>query len=248
MSAAADKGRVVVAHEESTIRNLAAAVLRRAGYEVVAVADGDSARVLLSSAPPPRALVVDVGLTGEPFYALCEHIADRGLPTKVVLIASVYSRTGYKRRPTELYGADDYVEQHHIVDSLVEKVGSVLAGARPALPRHGHGPDRGFEAEDSKVRVAGERRLRFRHDTHGEADDLAERLAHLIVADLALYNAEEIAEWGRRDLSVDAMPERLARGLDEARRMFEERVPPEVAFDRDYVLDALIEFARPPRC
>lgn len=246
MSTPTDKGRIVVAHEESTIRNLAAAVLRRAGYEVVAVADGDSARALLLAGPPPRGLVVDVGLTSEPFYSLCQLIGERGLPTKVVLIASVYSRTGYKRRPTELYGADDYVEQHHIVDALVEKIGALLEGQRPGWPRPGQGED-SFEEEDSKVRVAGERRLRFRHDTHGEADDLAQRLAHLLVADLALYSAEEIAEWGRRELSVDDMPERLAQGLDEARRMFEERVPPEVAFDRDYVLEALREFARPPQ-
>ncbi len=50
----------------------------------------------------------------------------------MVLVASVYNRTGYKRRPTSLYGADDYVEQHHIPDALVGKL-ERLIGAPPRL-------------------------------------------------------------------------------------------------------------------
>ena len=46
----------------------------------------------------------------------------RAPTTRVVLVASIYNRTGYKRRPTSLYGADDYVEQHHIPDALVGKL------------------------------------------------------------------------------------------------------------------------------
>ena len=233
--------RTIVAHENPVIRASAADVLRRADFEVIAVADYDSARALLDGNPTPVALVVDVGLTGQPFYALCQYIERRGLRTKTVLIASVYSRTAYKRRPTSLYGAHDYVEQHHIVDSLVPKVELLVRDDDPSVPNEDMGV-RHFAAEDSRVRVAGERRLRFRHDTQDEADELATRLARLIVADLALYSAEEISAWRAAKFDIDAIPKTLSEGLAEARQLFNARVPPELAFENDFVLDALLEF------
>ena len=50
---------------------------------------------------------------------------DRGAAF-VVLVASVYRPTGYKRRPTRLYGADDYIEIHHLGDALSVKLRRLL--------------------------------------------------------------------------------------------------------------------------
>ena len=58
----------------------------------------------------------------------CERL--RGKPslsdTGIILIASVFQHTRYKRAPTSLYGADDYVEKHHIRDRLLEKITRLL--------------------------------------------------------------------------------------------------------------------------
>ncbi|MFH0902381.1 MAG: response regulator [Pseudomonadota bacterium] len=118
---------VVVAHELEPIREAALRVAREAGYLAVGLTEGESVRALLAWRPvPPDALLVDVGLPKVLGYELCDEIHSRGLPTKVVLIASVYSKTAYKRRPSTLYGADDYIEQHHIPNQLAAKLARIL--------------------------------------------------------------------------------------------------------------------------
>ena len=50
----------------------------------------------------------------------------------VILIASVFNKTAYKRTPHSLYGADDYVEQHHIPDMLPVKLARLIGLPRAA--------------------------------------------------------------------------------------------------------------------
>ncbi len=125
--------RVVVAHDSETIREAVRRLLADAGYAVRAVSDGNQAMKLLR-AERPQALVLDVAIGGLFAFEVLEALRSESLPTRTVLIASVYNRTGYKRRPTTLYGADDYVEQHHIPDSLVPKVARLVGPGAPATP------------------------------------------------------------------------------------------------------------------
>jgi DNA-binding response OmpR family regulator len=120
---------VAVAHEDKKHRETAAAVLREAGFRVIAVADGASALELVRTGAAAL-LVASVALQSPPFYQICEVIKETDLSTRVLVVASVYSTTAYKRKATELYGADDSVEEHQIADKLVAKVEELLrAGA-----------------------------------------------------------------------------------------------------------------------
>ena len=243
MSSVPRKLRVVVAHSEAAIRDSATAVARRAGYEVIGVTDGESARALLASQPSPAALVVDVALPDVLGYELCDEVAAAGLETKVILVASVYSRTAYKRRPTNLYGASDYVEQHHIVDQLGEKLGRAISAATPPPIRRRQISETG-EHKAHAIREAGEGRLGFRYDNHGDAIERAKGLARLLVADMALYCGEVIAAWR---VEGGEYPTTLAADIEEARRLYELRVPPEIANERDYFTAAVDEFLRGSR-
>jgi CheY-like chemotaxis protein len=127
---------VLVAHESETIREAIRRLCCEAGYQVLAVAGGYGVRVAIKSRVD--ALVLDVALPEVHAYQLVEEIK-RGSPTlRILLVASIYNRTGYKRRPTSLYGADDYVEQHHIPDALLGKlarlIGTAPSGAAPSPP------------------------------------------------------------------------------------------------------------------
>ncbi len=140
------------------------------------------------------ALVVDVALPGEPGYELgrrakelAEH-PDRGAPF-VVLVASVYRRTSYKRRPARLYGADDYVEIHHLGDMLPAKLRRLLQLPDARL----HEADK-IELEGQThqaLEAEGDSRM-AEHDPDG--------LASLIVADMVLYNGDRI--FGATDLAA----------------------------------------------
>jgi CheY-like chemotaxis protein len=248
--------RVVVAHEADAIREAAMRVVRDVGYQAIGVAEGESAHVLLLSSPHPAALVVDVGLPRRLGYELVEDIRRAELPTRTILIASVYSKTAYKRRPSSLYGADDYVEQHHIPDQLAPKLVRLvppLGGAPSRLCRSGgaegheaplidvHDPyhlTQEQRAELAQIRAAGEGRLAFPHTTREESFERARRLARLIVADVILYNGAAVeAGLERGDLA-----DRIAADLYAGRELFAKRVPPEIAADRDFIGAALTEF------
>jgi len=171
-------------------------------------------------------------------------VRERSLPTKTVLVASVYNRTGYKRRPTSLYGADDYVEQHHIPDALVAKLERLIGQA----PRHVDPPAPHEETEDGrKIRDAGVGRLSAVTAPAGAPDkaqervvERAERLARLIVADIALYNGDALDAADVHG-QTDELEARLRMDLEEGRLLFDLRVPGEVRRTRDFIGDALAE-------
>jgi DNA-binding response OmpR family regulator len=185
---------VLFAHERRAVARAVMHVLEREGFSVHHVIDGQQAtRALAESAWD--ALVVDVALPLVPGYELCETARrDDGRGARVVvLVSSVYRRTSYKRRPTRLYGADDYVEIHHLCDTLPAKLRQHLGlpASKPALVAQD-------EARE-QLRVEGDRRM--------EPAD-AGRLAALIVADLILYNGDALHaatsfEAAQRALSAD---------------------------------------------
>lgn len=221
--------RILVAHESLTIRESVRRLAEDAGYVVVTAADGVGVREHLT--PPPDVLVVDVALPKAPAYELCDEIRAQKLPTRVILIASVYHRTAYKRRPTSLYGADDYIEQHHLPDALLGKIAALLP--RDAAPRVGPTDP----AEAAAIRQAGEGRLRLKFGSHDEGLERARRLAALIVADIVLYNGDTLADWR----AGAALPDRVRADLEEGQTLLELRVPPEIRGERDLIGDALDE-------
>lgn len=227
--------RVVVAHEEAKIREPAVDVARQLGLEAVGVADGQSARELLRWAAPDI-LVVDVGLPGVLGYQLIDEIKALGLPTRVILIASVYSKTAYKRRPSSLYGAFDYIEQHHIVDDLAGKLWAALGESGDGRERE-VGEDT-MQRERGEIADAGVRRLRY-DGTVLSPDENARRLARLLVADVLLYAGESAEAWIERGAHPSEVPEQLTQDLREARRLFNAEVPETVRVRADYVGDAL---------
>jgi len=93
----------------------------------------------------PQALVLDVGLPGIYGFELCERLKDdpktKGI--KIILLSSVYDMRRYKRTPANLYGADDYIEKHHIPDFLPSKLQKLifpdkLAAEPPKTKEHTH--------------------------------------------------------------------------------------------------------------
>jgi CheY-like chemotaxis protein len=230
--------RVIIAHSESGLREPAMAVARAAGYETIGVGDGHSVRLLLYGKPEPLALVVDVALPGALGLELCDEILTRELPTRSIMVAAVYSKTAYKRRPTQLYGAFDYIEQHHIADRLVDKLGRAVAVAAPGTPPVAVRSDPPL-IELALLRKAGARRLEF--DPVSEEDTVvsARRLARLVVADIALYAGDLIEEWVANGTDTGTLPKQLVADMAEGQRLFDSWVPMEIGRQRDYLGEAL---------
>jgi CheY-like chemotaxis protein len=250
---------IVIAHESETIREAICHQVADAGYRVRSVGGGlalrDELRLL------PAALVLDVALPEVHAYEIVEEAKRLSTAPAIVLVASIYNRTGYKRRPTSLYGADDYVEQHHIPDQLLPKLERLVGLA----PMHVEPPSAHAETDDGrKIRDAGERRLslvgastpnvrdaqptppggvstRAANATPANAAatiERAQRLAWLIVSDIALYNGDALDAADHHG-HTDELEARLRIDLEEGRLLFDLRVPEEVRRTRDFISEAL---------
>jgi CheY-like chemotaxis protein len=223
--------QVLVAHESEAIRAVIAALLGSAGFGVDLARDGAAARAAF--AHRYDGVVLDVALPDIMAFELIAEAKQRIDGVKVVLVASIYNRTSYKRRPTSLYGADDYVEQHHIADSLVGKLEALLSGRGAPAARHADTP------EAAEVRKAAIGRVDDEPPS-GDAVLRAQRLARLIVSDIALYNAEAV-EAARKGAGAEALIARLRADVEEGRLLFDLRVPSSVRASRDFITEALEE-------
>jgi len=131
---------VLVAHDSEVVRDTICSILTDAGYTCDNAADGVEA-LKKCTENGPQAMVLDVGLPGIYGFELCERL--KGSPEtrgiKIILLSSVYDMRRYKRTPVSLYGADDYIEKHHIPDYLPAKLHKLLspepaASPAPAVP------------------------------------------------------------------------------------------------------------------
>jgi len=108
---------VLVAYESDVIRSMINNILTEAGFKVESCANGVEA-LQKANETKPQGLVLDVGLPGIYGFELCARLKDdpatKGI--KIILVSSVYDNRRYKRTPESLYGADDYIEKHHIHD------------------------------------------------------------------------------------------------------------------------------------
>jgi CheY-like chemotaxis protein len=193
--------RVLLAHSGPVIAGAAQRILEAHGFDVeIAVHARGVERAL--GLGGWDALVVDVALPGAPGFELTSPARAAGVKV-VILVASVFRRTSYKRQPQRLYGADDYVEIHHLGDHLPNRLRRHLGLGVAEPPR---------ETLREVLRT-----LRERGDEH-LSQQTPKGLATLIVADMLLYNGDRITDADTVDEALAA----IGRDLEGARELFEQ--------------------------
>lgn len=200
--------QVLFVHGRPVIRTATKRVLEAHGFSVALAASISEALVLLGrgaggkgdSHIPWTSLVFEVGLPDGAGFELIPSARKLGTEA-IIMVASVYRRTCYKRRPSRLYGADDYVEIHHLGDHLPERLRGRLGLAREEEPKLAM--REAFETLQKK----GDTRLTV---------EAPGALASLIVADLLLYNGDVVGEAE----TVEAAMSAIEIDLQAARRLF----------------------------
>ena len=124
--------RVMIAHSDSEICGTIRSLVEDAGYEAALGHNGAEVLAAMDTLRPQVA-IVDVALEGLYAFEVVEKVRRRpGLQNvKIILLSSVYNQAAYKRAPSSLYDADDYIEKHHIPDDLIMKINRLLIGAAP---------------------------------------------------------------------------------------------------------------------
>lgn len=251
-----DRQKIVVAHDGESVRVLIKGLLDEAGYETITVSEGVEAIVAIER-EKPFMVILDVALPRIYGFEICDRLKNSGesKDIKIILIASIYDKTKYKREPMSLYGANDYIEKHHIQDCIVDKVRRLASmqdapGLKSAVreeefcspPPSEEMPVRMKQAEEMRkdeIRMAPPP---VAPQPTVSADpqlvEAARRFARIIFSDIALYNQGAIEE-GVRNGNLRAL---LAAELKEGRDLYNGRVSEEVRASMDYFDDELEKF------
>ena len=224
--------RIMIAHSDPELCQMLRDIVQAAGFEGIIGHHGEEVLTAMDRRRPSVA-VVDVALQGLYAFEVVDKIRRRpGLDkVKIILLSSVYNKAAYKRAPSSLYGADDYIEKHHIPDDLVMKINRLLVEAAPAEADAVEGPRDVLPTaqgvpESSDTRQAVNEKILSAEEQEVSAEDTperqrAERLARIIVSDISLYYQERVDE----GIQNGNWSELLAKEISEARHLFRERFP-----------------------
>jgi CheY-like chemotaxis protein len=158
--------------------------VREAGFAPRFVHSGEAALTAFDDSFPdkPAGLVLDVGIPEVLAFDVVASLRQRPTTQKlpIVLLASVFDQTRYKRRPTSLHGADAYLELHHIPDRLAKVLQTLVKGEVVDEAMYGHTPQEHARA------------LTMRHSSSTQTAEGVSALARRIVSDIALYNEKDL--------------------------------------------------------
>jgi len=183
--AAASSKHAVIADEERPFRNFLGEHLRRLGFEVTYFETGNTA---LEFVKRTRAdlVIVNVYLKGKLGVEVSEEIKrDPALSeTRVILIGALFRANRFRANPTNLYGADEYIEEQ-----IPEKEFKQII--RRLFPQVGVTVDMPVEPREY---------------------DEARRLVRLILSDIIIYHAQKVEQAIRDDNFFELLREEIEEG------------------------------------
>jgi DNA-binding response OmpR family regulator len=127
--------KVAAAVEGDASNEMIREILSQGGFEMVSSTGTEDLLALLER-ERPVIVIVDVGILDIIGFEIADRIKKRDdlKEIGIILLASIHDKTRYKREPESLYGAQDYIERHHIQDQLLPKVQRILEGRNAKSP------------------------------------------------------------------------------------------------------------------
>ncbi|MGH0034344.1 MAG: zinc-ribbon domain-containing protein [Myxococcota bacterium] len=262
---------VVIADPEPDSAKTTAAAITSWGLQPIVVHDGVEA-MLTVQRMLPQAVILDAALPKMYGFQVCEVIKrnESLREMTVALVGAIHHKDRYRRPPSELYGADHYLERPDLPDGLIPilrqagmSVGAAEEARAPATspmleepaldsvapaeppPAAAPAPPAPSPAQapaPAPTPVAAPEPPAAAAADDGLADQRAkaERLARIIVSDILLYNAEKF----EAALPGGNVLEALDAELEEGRSLFVQRVDAGVRDEKDYLAEELERVAR----
>lgn len=247
-SAAAKSYKVLIANSDADICSRVEDILKAEDFEVFKAYDGVDALAIIEKIRPNVA-ILDVALPMMYGFEVCEHIkghVELKEAVKVILMAAIYDKTRYKRNPTSLYGADDFIEIHHLHDDIVPKINRLILSSKQEPAAAGvlqKGAEEAVTQEvkpeaptgkDLEILRAGEKVI---DDKDKDVQEKARRLARIIVSDIALYNGDLVSEGVRNGNLYKLLKDDIKEGLEH----FKKKVSPSISAEA-YLKEAFQDF------
>ena len=253
------ENKVIVAHENPAIVERIKKVLSQRGYSVITSYDGIDSMIKAVKELPFLA-ILDVALPKIYGFELCKRLKERAetKEIKIILISSIYDKTRFRREPTSLHGADDYIEEHQIEDLLLDKI-DVLRGAKPTEKIAEKPKEPVLEKLQPKVEIPSKEEATVKAampppvtpppvtppppkpEIKVEADEAVEkarRLARTIVSDIYLYSSSKMEEAIKNKNFYTV----FASEVKEGTKLYDGRISPEVRSKGDFFREAIDNF------
>lgn len=263
------EGKVIVAHEDPAIVEKMSDFLAKKGYTVITSNDGIDTMIKAIKELPFLALL-DVALPKIYGFELCKRLKERPetKDIKVILICSIYDKTRYRREPNSLHGADDYIEEHHIEDLLMEKIEAlqgikekreeVIERPKEPVPEKPQPKPQPFAGTPSKIEahpplaelkpaipsrpeIKPAVKPEIKQEIKPKADETVEkakRLARTIIADIYLYSSTKMEE----AIKKNTFYTEFASDIKEGTKLYNGRVSQEVKNKGDFFREAIENF------
>ncbi|NVN99605.1 MAG: zinc-ribbon domain-containing protein [Geobacteraceae bacterium] len=239
---------VLLAHESVEFCAAVEKVLAAEPFDLISCHDGKEALDLVSTLKPDVVLL-NVALPTMYGFQVCEALRANPdtIDTKIILLAAIYDKTKYKRSPQSLYGADDYIEQHHIPDALAAMIYRLaantveIAADSPPEATVETSPDRLTASEAEKQEIARKELMNRPQAENQDAREVlyraARQLARSIVSDISLYRESELEEAAKNG----DIEHYLGLEIRDGRAIYESRMPEFLSFPVDFYAEAVAE-------
>ena len=238
-----DRERLVLIadpHEERAKQS--ATAISEWGLTPFVVHDGVDAMLAIQRMLP-RVVVLDAGLPKMFGFQVCEVMKrnDSLREIRVVLVGAIHHRDRYRRDPSELYGADVYLEQPDLPDGLLpllRDAGMPVGAGTSRSSEVGGRPTPVPEPAPAPTPVARPQQPAVPADDDPERAaerERAARLARIAVSEMLLYQPEKF-DRASRDGNLEQV---LDLEIQEARALLRQRIGEEVRGERDFILDEL---------
>jgi predicted Zn finger-like uncharacterized protein len=250
---------VLIADPREDSGKQTASTLNGWGLQTILVHDGVEAMMSIQRAMP-RIVILDAALPKMYGFQVCEIVKRNESLShmKVILVGAIHMQERYRRPPTDLYGADVYLEQPDLPDGLaplLRQYGLPLradvapppsptqAEASPTLemempaPAAPQAPPKPAAAPQPTPAPSAPPAA---DDGLAEEREKADRLARIVVSDIVLYQGEKFEQ----AIASGNLAQALDAEIEEGRGFFRQRVSEAVRNEKDHLMEELMRVAR----
>ncbi|PWT87337.1 MAG: hypothetical protein C5B54_12505 [Acidobacteria bacterium] len=209
---------VLIADEPRAFRDFLKRTLEELGCVVEVVDDGDAVQRHLQKGPKPHLIFLNVVLRHVMGFVLCEKIKSNHEMdgVKVVLIGAIFRLDRFRRDPSNLYGADDYIEEIIVKQELQNRVRKLLG-----IPN----------ADDTG---------KLEQTTPADVLEHARRLARIILSDIIIYNQDKVDQAVRKETFYEELGDEIREGEE----YYLSKIPSDRAEIKEIYSQTMSEFVK----
>lgn len=236
-----DKNKILVAHSNPVTINKITSILAQNGYKSITASDGIEAMVKATK-ELPFLTIIEVGIPKIFGFEVCNRLR-KGAQTKeikFILLGSAYNQKRYMRQPESLYEADDYIDEHQVIEQLIEKVNALKGVKEERLEEKVEKPFEKPHMEQPMEKVVPETKpevTTFKPPVQDKIER-ARRLSRAIISDIYLYNTVKADESIKKGTFYSDFESEIKEGL----KLYRNRIPEDVRMQGDFYREAIENF------